>query len=235
MAIALPPTDTSAAQQAAQQGALSDPLSAATSGNNQLGQDAFMKLLVAQISHQDPLKPMDDTAFVSQLAQFSALEQAMGTNKRLDFLTSQQQGVANTDVANLVGKSVTVKGSSVALDGTGLAQPVHFSLGDGADKVTVSIKDSSGNTVRTMQVGAHAAGLVNVAGDGRDDNGLNQPAGNYTVQVDARNASGAPVDASMQTTGILTSVNYGNGYAQLVLDNGVSAPASDLLSVNASK
>lgn len=230
MAIAPTSTDPTAAQQAA-----SDPLSAATTGNSQLGQDAFMKLLVAQISHQDPLKPMDDTAFVSQLAQFSALEQAMGTNKRLDFLAAQQQGVANTDVANLVGKSITVKGSSVALDGTGFAQPVHFTLGDNADKISVSIKDASGKTVRTMQVGAHAAGLVNLSWDGRDDNGISQPAGNYTVQVDARNASGSPVDASTQTTGILTSVNYGNGYTQLVLDNGVSAPASDLLSVNASK
>src|SRR5687768_9545086 len=62
--------------------------SAAASGA--LGKDAFMKLLVAQISHQNPLKPMDDTAFVSQLAQFSALEQTMGINTRLDQLSARQ-------------------------------------------------------------------------------------------------------------------------------------------------
>ncbi len=213
----------------------SSALSAATKANQGLGQDAFMKLLVAQISHQDPLKPMDDTAFVSQLAQFSALEQSMGTNKRLDFLATQNQGIANTDVASLVGKSVTVKGSSLTLDGGGFSQPVHFTLGDNADKCTVSIKDASGKTVRTMQVGAHQAGLVNVAWDGRDQNGMSQPAGTYTVSVDARNAAGAPVDASQETTGILKSVNYANGYAKLVLDNGVEAPASDLISVNAAK
>jgi len=61
-----------------------DALTSATQGQQSLGKDDFMKLLVAQISHQDPLKPMDDTAFVSQLAQFSSLEQTMGINQRLD-------------------------------------------------------------------------------------------------------------------------------------------------------
>ena len=234
--MAIDPTSSASNAAAATQSAgLSGALGNATKQNSALGQDAFMKLLVAQISHQNPLKPMDDTAFVSQLAQFSSLEQAMGTNKRLDFLATQQQGVANTDVANLVGKNVTVKGSSVSIDGTGFSQPVHFTLGENADKVSVSIKDASGKTVRSLQVGAHQAGLVNVAWDGRDENGVSQPAGRYTVQVDAKNAAGAPVSASQETTGKLTSVNYANGYAKLVLDNGVEAPASDLISVNASK
>ncbi len=224
-----PPTNNGSTQTA------ESALSAATQSNQGLGKDAFMKLLVAQISHQDPLKPMDDTAFVSQLAQFSALEQALGTNKRLDFIAAGQQGVGNTEVASLVGKNVTVKGSSLTLDGQGFAQPVHFTLGDAANKVTVSVRDASGKTVRTMQVGAHGAGLVNVSWDGRDDNGMSQPAGVYTVAVEAKNASGSPVDVSQQTSGVLTAVSFENGYAKLVLDNGVEAPASDLLRVNASK
>lgn len=40
-----------------------------------LGRDAFMQLLTTQLANQDPLKPMDDTAFIAQLAQFSSLEQ----------------------------------------------------------------------------------------------------------------------------------------------------------------
>ena len=45
------------------------------SANNKIGKDAFLKLLVTQLQHQDPTKPMDDTAFLAQLAQFSSLEQ----------------------------------------------------------------------------------------------------------------------------------------------------------------
>jgi flagellar basal-body rod modification protein FlgD len=210
-------------------------LAAATAQNQALGKDAFMKLLVAQISHQDPLKPMDDTAFVSQLAQFSALEQALGTNQRLDFMAAQQKGLANTDVALLVGKNVTVKGSTVALDGQGFAQPIHFTLNANADTVSVTIRDASGKAVRTMQTGAHQAGLTNLSWDGRDDNGVLQPAGAYTVSVDAKTSGGGAVDVSQETSGVLKSVSFADGYAKLVLDNGVEAPASDLLRVNDSK
>jgi flagellar basal-body rod modification protein FlgD len=210
----------------------SDALGTATSQSNALGKDAFMKLLVAQISHQDPLKPMDDTAFVSQLAQFSALEQALGTNSRLDTLSQQEAGVANSQTAALVGKSVTVRGSNVTTDGSGLAQPIGFTLNGAASQVTVTITDSSGKTVRTMQTGAHAAGLVNTAWDGRDGNGLLQTPGTYTVSVSAKDSSGTTVGVTQQTTGTLKAVSFDSGYTKLILDNGVEAPASDLLRVN---
>src|SRR5262249_39996434 len=120
------------------------------------------------------------------------------------------------------------------LDGQGFAQPVHFTLNGNADTVSVTIRDASGKAVRTMQVGAHAAGMVNTSWDGKDNNGVPQPAGAYTVTVDAKTSSGAPVDVSQETTGTLKAVSYADGYAKLILDNGVEAPASDLISVNES-
>lgn len=210
----------------------SDPLSAATQGNKGLGADSFMKLLIAQIQHQDPLKPMDDTAFVSQLAQFSALEQQLTTNKMLNALALGQRGIANTADVGLVGKTVTVKGSAVTLAGNGFGTPVHFSLGGAAQKLTVTIKDASGNAVRTMQVGAHAAGAVNVSWDGNNDGGTQQPAGTYNVSVAATDAGGSPVSVSQTTQGIVQSLTFDQGYAALLLNNGVIAPASDLISVD---
>src|SRR3954465_6739102 len=126
-------SNTSGASQAAQTQQLAQQLG----NNNGLDKNAFLKLLVAQMKNQDPLKPMDNTDFVAQLAQFSNLEQVMGINTRLDTLAAQGQGTQNTQIAGLVGKTVTLNGRSVTLDGSGSGAPFAFSLPSGSDKTTV--------------------------------------------------------------------------------------------------
>jgi flagellar basal-body rod modification protein FlgD len=85
--------------------AISQSLTSQT-GGQALGRDAFMKLLVAQIRHQDPLKPQDSTQFVAELAQFSSLEQTIGINDRLDILSVQSRGLQNAEV---VGNSILLE------------------------------------------------------------------------------------------------------------------------------
>ncbi|HKQ68704.1 MAG TPA: flagellar hook assembly protein FlgD [Polyangiaceae bacterium] len=203
-----------------------------TGANKGLGKDAFLKLLVAQIAHQDPLKPMDDTAFVAQLAQFSSLEQTMGINTRLDALAAQERGAQNTALAGLVGENVTVKGSITTLDSSGIGAPLSFTLGGDAKAVDVAIADQTGKTVRTLHLGPSATGLVRVTWDGRDDNGIAQPPGAYAIVVSAKSDADTAVDVSQESTGKLSSIDFSKGYPNLQLDNGVSAPASDLLRIN---
>src|SRR5450432_1385923 len=114
-------------------------LSSALGTNSTMGEQDFLKLLVAQLKNQDPLAPQDNTQFVSQLAQFSSLQAAMGTNTRLDTITGQNQGQANTEVVSLVGKVATVKGSLVTSGGSGMAVPVSFTLAAATDSTNVSI------------------------------------------------------------------------------------------------
>src|SRR5450755_1186277 len=132
-------------------------LGAALGTNSTLGEQDFLKLLVAQLKNQDPLAPQDNTQFVSQLAQFSSLQAAMGTNTRLDTITSQNQGSANTAVIGLIGKQATVKGSLVTASGSGTAVPVNFTLAAATDSTNVSIQDSSGKVVRT-RIGIRQSG-----------------------------------------------------------------------------
>lgn len=95
------------------------------------GQDAFMKLLLAQLQNQDPLKPMEDKEFIAQLAQFNSLNQLTQINKTLGELMTAQtlsQGSA------LIGKTVTgVSGSG------GLISGVVSGLKIVNDKVTLDV------------------------------------------------------------------------------------------------
>jgi flagellar basal-body rod modification protein FlgD len=206
-------------------------LSKAVGGDNSLGQEAFLKLLVAQLKNQDPLNPQENSDFVAQLAQFSSLEQSIGINDRLDQLSLQNQGMQNSEIVGMVGKQATVKGSIVTLSGQGAMVPISFTLSEAAKESTVVIKDSAGRSVRTIPVAAKSAGTVTVQWNGQSDSGNPMPAAAYQVTVTAKNADDAPVALTQQTTGTITSVSFESGFPVMHLDNGVQAPVGDLLSV----
>lgn len=98
-----------------------------------LGSDDFMKLLATQFQQQDPMKPMEDTAFIAQMAQFSALEQNKTMASQITALRADQQLLmANSYIGRTVtvedseGKSVT--GIVTALD-TDATNGVSLSIG----------------------------------------------------------------------------------------------------------
>lgn len=90
----------------------------------QLGQNDFLKLLATQFQTQDPMKPMEDTAFIAQMAQFSSLEQAKSMTSDLAALRADQQRVAaNSYLGHRVtvdaGKGATATGDVTAVDNAG--------------------------------------------------------------------------------------------------------------------
>lgn len=97
----------------------------------QLGKDDFLKLLVAQLQHQDPTNPMDSKDFMGQLAQFSTLEQT----------TNMVQSISRLAVASSVTQAVDLIGRNVTFDrpdgsiGSGTALGV--SIADGAVQIDV--------------------------------------------------------------------------------------------------
>lgn len=216
-------------------GSASSSLGGLTGGaSGAMGRDAFLKLLVAQLRNQDPLKPQDSSQFVAELAQFSSLEQSMAMNDRLDMISLQNQGLANTQITALVGKVATVRGTMVTNPGTGIGVPVNFTLGADASKVTITVRNQAGQIVRTIDVGEKKAGLANVQWDGRNDEGIVQPAGAYSLSISAKDEGDNTITVAQETTGTVQSVSFDQGYPVLHLDNGVSVPVSDLLKVEQS-
>lgn len=206
-------------------------LTEGATGGNDLGRDSFLKLLVAQLQNQDPLNPQDNHEFVAQLAQFSSLEQTVGINDRLDQLSLQTQGLANSQVVGLVGKEATIKGDIVTLQGQGDPVPISFTLSSASTEALVEIRDGSGRRVRTLEVGARSAGTVSVLWNGQNDTGLPQSAGPYQIRVTAKNGD-TPISVTQQSQGVITSVSFSQGFPIIKLESGVSAPVADLLEVS---
>ena len=93
----------------------------------------FLRILTTQRNNQDPLKPMDNAAFVAQLAQFSALEEAQQTNDKLDTLLNIQSA---SQSIGLIGKTVDVNSSGSTQ--TGSVSALDFSSGQAQLSVTIS-------------------------------------------------------------------------------------------------
>lgn len=206
------------------------PTSADAFGSNKLGKDEFLKLLVAQLGAQDPLNPVDNQAFIAQLAQFSAVEQQASANQRLDQLIMAQAAANQTSVANLVGKNIVYKTDKVSFDGTA-AVTVQGKLDTDAATVNAVITDSAGKAIRTVKLTNQKAGDVSIPWNGLDDKGNPVPRGEYSVTLTAGDSQGAPLKIQAQASARATGVTFEAGYPELIL-NGVRVRLADVVQIN---
>ena len=124
--------------------ALDSVSSVASTSNNQaasINQQDFLKILLTQLTAQDPLKPMDNTAFVAQLAQFAQLEQTQEMATNLNRLLAVQTA---TQTVGLLGHNVTVTNGS----GTFAGQVTDLSVKGNSPVLTVH--PTSGNDLTNV-------------------------------------------------------------------------------------
>ena len=175
------------------------------------GKTDFLKLLVAQLQHQDPLQPMNNTEFVAQLAQFSSLEQQIESNQNLSLLQIGQAAMTNSQVAGLIGKVVEAKGGVAQLAKKGATASLNFTLPGAAKEVSIQIKDAKGNLIRTLKVSNMNAGLNSITWDGKDSMGNAMTGGLYSLTYSAKDSTGNSLDVSSKFSGMVTGVTYENG------------------------
>ena len=204
--------------------------STAAAGKTAMGKDAFLKLLVAQIQYQDPMQPLQGTEYVSQLSQFSQLEQSISQSSHLEEVSAQLRGLGNNEATALVGKRVTVRGTQMKYDGVS-AVTSSVTLQGNAQTVRARVVDANGKVMRSFDLGARAAGTVSVTWDGKDANGQPAPAGTYRLEIEAKAEDGSAVSSTQDVSGLVKKVSFDKGYPELVLDSGATAPISDLVAV----
>jgi flagellar basal-body rod modification protein FlgD len=188
-------------------------------------QDRFMKLLVTQMKNQDPLNPMDNAQVTSQMAQLSTVTGIDKLNSTLESLISSVQTGQSYQASSMIGHNVLVSGNDVNTSGTGGFFGVDLPIG--ADKLAVSIKDASGNTIRTLALGAQNAGTLPLSWDGFADDGSVAKPGSYKFEVSATTAGQSVAADGLSYTQVMSISNSTSGI-KLNLGNLASVSTSDV-------
>lgn len=198
------------------------------SDSTTLGKQDFLTLLVTQLQYQDPLNPADSTQFVSQLAQFSALEQMQNVNSNLETLQLYEQSINNSQAMNFIGKNVKVSGSVFEYTSGG-GHEFSFNVDQEVAEVHIKIYDSQGVVVAQIDPGAMSAGEQTVSWDGTDINGDAVDSGTYTFRISAKDSDGNDMSKATYMKARVTGVGYHDGNTYLIAEDGTEIPYSMIL------
>ena len=119
-------------------------------------QDRFLKLLVAQLSNQDPMNPMDNAQMTTQMAQINTVTGIESLNTTMKAMAAQMSSQQMLQSGDMVGRSVLTEGNQIAIDGTTAVGAVE--LATGATDVKVQVMTAGGQIVDTVSLGKLDAG-----------------------------------------------------------------------------
>jgi len=155
---------------------------ATTTRSDELGQNAFLKLMIAQLKNQDPMKPQDPSQFMSQLAQFSQVTSTQNMEKSIEGLSSSLRSTQVLNGTSLVGHDILSAATTDTIE-TGGTVTGAIDAPKGVSAVKIIVKDAAGAQVRTFNLDEPAEGLNNFTWDGKSNTGVAVPAGRYTFEA----------------------------------------------------
>ncbi|MFK8028212.1 MAG: flagellar hook assembly protein FlgD [Gammaproteobacteria bacterium] len=150
--------------------------------SKELGQEDFLQLIVAQIQNQDPFEPVENGAFIGQLAQFGTVD---GVNNLNESFAEFSQGFNSNQALNaagLIGKSVQVEGNQISVK-EGEPVTAYVDSNNQAGTAEVQITNAAGVVVKTQQVSLVNSGLNSFIWNGLDEQGNQVPEGNYYLSA----------------------------------------------------
>ncbi|MGT2435519.1 flagellar hook assembly protein FlgD [Bradyrhizobium betae] len=202
--------------------------SSSTSSNSTLTSSDFLSLLVSELQNQNPLDATSTTDLVNQLTSYANFTSQQSINTNLNSLASSFSSLVTLNSVNYIGHTVEAKTDTSTLSNG--SATFGYSLSSAASDVSISVKDSSGNTVWTG-TGTGNAGSNSFTWDGKDSSG-NQlsDGGQYTISVTATNSSGNSVLNYTTVTGTVTGIDTSTSTPSLTV-NGVSVSAANIIGV----
>jgi flagellar basal-body rod modification protein FlgD len=179
----------------------------ATGDRAQLGQnfDTFLKLLTTQLQNQDPLTPMDSSQFTNQLVLFSQVEQQIAQNDKLAKQLAAQQTQLTEGALGYIGLDIQATGNVFQYN-AGSKVEIGYALGDNATAAQASILNDKGDVVAQIKLNQLTSGAHTFKWDGKDKDGNASPAGNYLVQVTAKDSDGKTSQLETLVPGRVTGI-----------------------------
>ncbi len=182
---------------------------------SELGEE-FMSLLVAQLKNQDPLNPMENSEFTSQIAQINTVSGIDKLNNTLASITGQIDASQKLQAGAMVGRGVLVEGNKIQV-GKDVVLPFGIELDGDAAKVTATITDGSGRTINQYDLGEIKAGVQSFNWDGTDASKTRVEDGAYQVTIAATDSSGRAVASRALQYGYVSGVMTANNATRLDL------------------
>lgn len=214
-------------------GASSGSSSTSSTGNATTDlQNTFLQLLVTQLKNQDPTNPMDSSQMTSQLAQINTVTGISQLNTSLTSLASQLAAGQNAQTSLLIGQNVLVPGNTATVS-SGSSSGFGFTLSQAVTDLKVTIKDSSGNVVNSVDLGAQAAGTVPVGWKPTDASGNTLPDGTYTISAQGTTSAGTSATGITTLTGqqVVSVVQQSSGKQGLLLRNGTTVDSTSVAAI----
>jgi flagellar basal-body rod modification protein FlgD len=181
-----------------------------------LGGTNFLTLMLAQLKNQDPTSPVDSNQFLNQLASLSTVQGITQLNTSFASLSSSLTSNQAMQASTLLGHHVLVSSPTAALAANGSVTGA-ISVPQTTSQAVLNISTSSGVLIRQIDLGAQSKGLANFTWDGKQQDGSQAPAGQYTLSAQFAGATSGTA-ASTYVNGTVQSVTMGAGQTGLTLD-----------------
>jgi flagellar basal-body rod modification protein FlgD len=199
-----------------------------SSAASTLSSTSFLNLLVSELQNQDPLDATSTTDFVNQLSSYANFTEQQAINSSMTSLASSFSSLVTLNSVNYIGHTVEAKADTATLSNG--SATFGYSLSAAASNVSISIKDSSGNTVWTGS-GTGNSGANSFTWDGKDSSGTQlSDGGQYTISVTATDSAGNSVVNYSTITGTVTGIDTSTSTPTLTVD-GVPVSASNIIGV----
>jgi flagellar basal-body rod modification protein FlgD len=187
---------------------------------DQLGQDQFLQLMIAQLKHQDPTSPMDPADFLGQLAQFGTVTGIQDMQGSLTTLSDALRSSQILGGTNLVGREVLMSTDEAYIGDTGSITG-EVQMPQGLSSASLVITDASGQLVRRMPLPT-TQGDTAFEWDGTTDQGTRAPAGGDVVSIVAT-AGGQTGQLQTQLVGRVNSVTIDPSTQNLTLNTNLGS------------